>query len=98
VEVIVDGLEVNSIVIGHIHVLGAFSEREIGDDIACRGFEGQARMPWSSGSCSVIKSLQDSVQAVDDDRIQFSNILLGKVWIDCCAALAMKIVRLSGNQ
>ena len=78
-EVIINGLEVNSIVIVHIHALGTFSEGEIGDDITCRGFEGQARMPRVSGLCSVIKSLQDSVQAVHDDRIQFSNIMLGEV-------------------
>ena len=95
---IIDSIKVNSIVIGHVHVLGTFSEREIGDDNACCGFEGQARKSWSPESCSVMKSLQGSIQAIDDDRIQLSKIMLGKLSIDCFAACAMELVRFSGNQ
>jgi hypothetical protein len=36
VEVIINGLEVNSIMIIHIHVLGTFFEGELGDDITRR--------------------------------------------------------------
>ena len=61
VEVIIDGVEVSDIVIREIHVLCALSEREIGDDIACGSFEGQARVPWVPGFCSRIESLQDGV-------------------------------------
>lgn len=68
-EVVIDGVEVSNIIITHLRVLGTFSKRKIGYDVTCRGFEGQARMPWVPGLCSVIKSLQDGVQAVDDDRI-----------------------------
>jgi hypothetical protein len=98
VEVIINCLELTSIVIVHIYVLGTFSEDVLGDDITCHSFESRARIPQVPGLCNVIESLQDSVRAVDDDMIQLSNIFIGGVWIGCCAALAMESVRLSGNQ